>query len=210
MEDAAGLRARMVERQLRPRGIDDPRVLAVMGEVPRHRFVPDLPLESAYADSPQPIDAGQTISQPYVVAWTAQLLELGPDDRVLEVGTGCGYAAAVLAGLAGHVTSVERHGALAVAARSVLVDLGVDDVEVVHGDGTRGHPVGAPYDAVAVAAAAPQVPGPLLDQLAPGGRLVMPVGDRWRQQMVRVRSTADGPVREDHGGVRFVPLVADG
>lgn len=197
----------MVEEQLVPRGIDDPRVLGVMRAVPRHRFVPDLPVRVAYADAPQSIGAGQTISQPYVVAWTAQLLELDADDRVLEVGTGCGYAAAVLAGLAARVTSVERHRELADAARAVLAEVGVGNVEVVHGDGTRGHPPDAPYDAIAVAAAAPEVPRALLDQLAPGGRLVMPVGHERLQAMVRVRMTDDGPVREDLGAVRFVPLV---
>lgn len=209
MHDPAQPRATMVDDHLRPRGIDDPRVLAVMGEVPRHRFVPDLSPQEAYADAPQPIGRDQTISQPYVVAWTAQLLELGPDDRVLDVGTGSGYAAAVLAGLAGHVVTIERHRALADAARETLLELGVQDVEVVHGDGTQGYPPGAPYDAIAVAAAADEVPPALLDQLAPGGRLVMPVGHRRLQRMVRVRMTDDGPVREDRGAVRFVPLVAE-
>lgn len=209
VDDPARLREAMVRDQLVPRSIDDPDVLAVMGEVPRHRFVPWLSLDAAYADSPQPIGSGQTISQPYVVAWTAQLLELEPDDRVLDVGTGCGYAAAVLAGLAAHVTSIERHAELAEGARDVLRELGIDNVEVVHDDGTQGHPATAPFDAVAVAAAAPEVPPALLEQLAPGGRLVIPLGDSRHQSMVRVRMAADGPQREVLGGVRFVPLVSE-
>jgi protein-L-isoaspartate(D-aspartate) O-methyltransferase len=207
--EATRLRDAMVEQQIASRDVHDGRVLAAMRAVPRHRFVPDAALRDAYADRPLSIGAGQTISQPYVVAWMAQQLELQPADRVLEVGTGCGYAAAVLAELADEVWTIERHEALASPARALLTELGYADVHVVVGDGSNGHPPAAPYDAIVVAAAAPAVPAPLVDQLADGGRLVLPVGRRGAQQLLRLRRRGAEVTEERLGGVRFVPLIGD-
>jgi protein-L-isoaspartate(D-aspartate) O-methyltransferase len=207
---ADGRRQRMVDEQLVPRGITDPRVLAAMRTVPRHRFVPDATLDEAYADRPLAIGSGQTISQPYMVAWMTQALELGDDARVLEVGTGCGYAAAVLAQVAAHVWTIERHAALADEARGRLRELGIDHVEVLTGDGTLGHAAAAPYDAIVVAAAAQQVPAALVEQLVDGGRLVLPVEGRRGQELVRLRRRGDDVDREVLGRVRFVPLIGEG
>src|SRR3712207_5402287 len=168
-------RARMVERQLRRRGIEDERVLAAMGEVPRHRFVPEDLRRDAYRDGALRIGEGQTISQPWIVACMASLLELRGGERVLEVGTGSGYAAAVLSRLCGEVVTVERFASLAAGARAVLEDLGYDNVEVRVGDGTRGAPDRAPFQGISVTAAAREAPPPALThQLAPGGPLVCP------------------------------------
>jgi protein-L-isoaspartate(D-aspartate) O-methyltransferase len=210
--DLAALRDEMVARQLAARGIRDGRVLAAMRAVPREEFVPSELVEFAYEDSPLPISEEQTISQPYIVALMAEALELRPEDRVLEVGTGSGYAAAVLAHLAAEVSTIERHESLAVAARRKLRELGYANVRVVHGDGSLGWEEGAPYDAIVAAAGGPDVPPALLAQLAPGGRLVMPVGSTPREQtLVRLRKRADGKIaREDLGPVRFVPLIGAG
>jgi len=190
------------------RGIQDHRVLQAMGRVPREGFVPPELEEYAYEDAPLPIGEEQTISQPLVVALMAQAAEIGPGDRVLEVGTGSGYAAAVFAELAAEVYTVERHASLAHGARARLDALGYENVRVLHGDGTLGWPEHAPYDAILVAAGGPDVPKPLLAQLAPGGRLVIPVGRTQREQsLLRVVRTPGGLVREDLGGVRFVPLI---
>ncbi len=211
MTDAlAAARAHMLAHDLRGRGLTDPRVLAAMAAVPRERFVPADAIAGAYADRPLPIAAGQTISQPYIVALMAAALELAPGDRVLDVGTGSGYAAAVFAELVGaaSVWSIERHAELADAARATLAAAGYP-VEVRCGDGTRGWPERAPFDAIAVAAAAEEVPAALLDQLAVGGRLVMPVGPPGLQTLVRL--TREGPARlrqDDLGPVTFVPLIA--
>lgn len=207
--DDESLRATMVDTQVAGRDVDDPRVLEAMRRVPRHRFVPEATLIEAYADRPLAIGHGQTISQPYMVALMAQELDLRPDDRVLEVGTGCGYAAAVLAELAGEVWTVERHGPLADDARARLDTLGYSRVHVVHGDGSRGHPPGAPYDAIVVAAAAPSVPEPLVEQLADGGRLVIPVERGAGQDLLRLRRVGPELVRESRARVRFVPLIAE-
>ncbi len=202
-------RQEMVEHQIARRGVRDRRVLDAMRTVPREVFVPESLAELAYDDTPLPIDEEQTISQPYVVALMAEALELSPADRVLEIGAGSGYAAAVLSRLAREVYSVERHAALAEAARARLERLGGANVHVLHGDGTLGWPEHAPYDAIVVAAGGPDVPPALLAQLAPGGRLVIPVGTEPRlQKLVRVRRGLDGGDRhEDLGDVRFVPLV---
>ena len=203
-------RREMVERQLAGRGIRDPRVLEAMGTVPREAFVPERLAEFAYEDSPLPIEADQTISQPYIVAWMAEALELQPGERVLEIGAGSGYAAAVLSRVAGEVYTVERHGDLAERARERCRELGYHNVHVLHGDGTLGWAEHAPYDAIVVAAGGPDVPRPLLDQLAPGGRLVIPVGrDPRLQELVRVRKVNEHTERENLGGVRFVPLVGE-
>ncbi len=194
----------MVDDQLVARGIDDTRVLAAMRRVPRHEFVPADRADQAYADTPLSIGHGATISQPYIVAFMSQALSIEDGDRVLEIGTGSGYGAAVLAELAAHVTTVEMIEPLAVAARKRLGGE-YGHVDVVTGDGTIGYPDGAPYDAISVTAAGPTIPPPLLDQLASGGRLVMPVGRRV-EQLTRVTRTADGDVSEVLLDVRFVPL----
>lgn len=183
----------------------DERVLDAMEAVERHRFVPRSRRLQAYEDRPLPIGGGQTISQPWIVARMAEVLELRPDDVVLEVGGGCGYAAAVLAALAGRVTTVERDPELAVRARANLAD--VANVSVVAGDGAAGLEGAAPFDGISVAAAGPEIPEPLLAQLADGGRLVMPVGSRTHQELVLVRRDGDTLVEEFLGQVRFVPLV---
>jgi protein-L-isoaspartate(D-aspartate) O-methyltransferase len=205
-------RRRMLDHHLADRGMREPRVLAAMAAVPRERFVRIRDIDHAYEDRPLPIGDGQTISQPYVVALMADLLELTPESRVLEVGSGSGYAAAVLGQLAGEVFGIERFEALAESSRARLADLGVANVHVIAGDGTLGLPAHAPYDAILVSAASPDVPRPLLAQLAPGGRLVVPVGPAGGAQRL-LRFTADasapgGARVEDLGPVAFVPLVA--
>lgn len=210
MNTAESKRARMVTEHLRRRDIIDPRVLMAMATVPRHEFVPPELVEHAYDDAPLPIGAEQTISQPYVVAWTAQALAVGPRDRVLEIGTGSGYAAAVLGVLAAEVDTIERIEVLARSAREVLERLGFSNVHVHHADGTLGWPEGAPYDAIAVAAGAPQPPQALLDQLAIGGRLVLPIGPPDHQQLVRIIRRGETTFEElTLGDVRFVPLLGE-
>ncbi len=195
---------------LAARGIEDAGVLRAMLEVPRHRFLPASLSEFTYRDVPLPIDEGQTISQPYIVAWMTQAAGLKPSSRVLEVGTGSGYAAAVASRVAGTVYGVERHRVLAESARARLAELGYSNVHVLHGDGTRGWPDHAPYDAILVAAGGPSVPEALLEQLAPGGTLVMPVGPADTQVLIRLHRAKDGTLeREEMGDVRFVPLVGD-
>lgn len=207
-EDTAAERRRMVET-LRRRGVADERVLEAFATVPRECFVPDHLAGRAYADRPLPIGHDATISQPFIVARMLELAELAPDDRVLDVGTGSGYAAALTAELVGEVVSIERVPELAERARAVLADLG-HDVEVVVGDGHAGWPERAPYDAIVVAAAPTEVPEPLTEQLADGGRLVIPVGPRHAtQQLVVIRREGDDLVREQSVAVRFVPLVSD-
>lgn len=201
-------RHRMVDRQIARRGVRDERVLAAMRTVPRDRFVPEHRRDEAYRDRPLPIGSGQTISQPYIVAVMIEALAAGPDDRVLEVGAGSGYAAAVLGRVAGEVWAMERHDALARTARARLEALGYGNVHVVTGDGTLGLPEHAPYDAILVSAGGPDVPRPLLDQLATGGRLVIPVDDgHGGQELVRLVRTSDGMERSSLGKVQFVPLV---
>lgn len=200
-------RLRMVADQLASRDISDERVLAAMRRVPRHEFVPEQLTHQAYGDHPLPIGYDVTISQPYIVALMTQALRLQPGDRVLEIGTGSGYAAAVLAEIADDVTTVECIEPLADLAAERLARYG-GRVTVVTGDGSLGHEPHAPYDAIVVTAAAPVIPQPLLDQLAPGGRLVIPVG-RGVEQLVRVTRTAHGDQREELLPVRFVPLTGE-
>ncbi len=196
----------MVERQLRRRGISDERVLAAMAEVPRERFVPENLRRRAYRDGALRIGEGQTISQPWIVACMAQLLELEGDETVLEVGTGSGYAAAVLSSLCAQVVTIERFDSLATAARELLDGLGYSNVEVLTGDGSLGAPDRAPFGGISVTATARnRPPQPLFDQLAPGAALVCPVERGRREDLVRFR---DG-VEEAVAAVRFVPLVSD-
>ena len=207
--DTGSLRRAMVEHQIAGRGVRDPRVLEAMGEVPRELFVPAAESHEAYEDHPLPIGEGQTISQPYVVALMAEAVEVSPGDRVLEIGAGSGYGAAVLGRMGARVWTIERHLPLDEAARRSLTAAGSPDVEVVHGDGSVGLAEHAPYDAIVVTAAGPEVPSALLDQLAEGGRLVMPVGDPYAQDLVRLRRRGDTVTRESLGAVRFVPLLPD-
>ncbi len=210
MADFAALRTRMVERQLRGHGIEDERVLAAMAAVPREVFVPARLRRRAYADSALPIAAGQTISQPWIVAAICQALELRGDERVLEVGTGSGYSAAVLARLAAEVVSIERHRGLARGARKALAGLGVGNVELALGDGSRGVPERAPFAAIAVHAAAPAAPPALISQLAAGGRLVVPISENEETDLLTVlRRRGERVETEAIGPCRFVPLVGE-
>jgi protein-L-isoaspartate(D-aspartate) O-methyltransferase len=204
-------RRRMVEQQLRDRGIRDERVLAAMGSIPRERFVDAGVRSRAYADEAVPIDAGQTISQPWVVARMTELLAPQPGDRILELGTGSGYQAAILAKLGAHVTSLERHAVLAAKARERLDTLDLPgSVAIRTVNGSLGDPAGAPYDGIIVTAAAPSVPTELRDQLADGGRLIIPVGPRDHQILTRVERHGDDWKDTPHGAVVFVPLIGAG
>lgn len=209
MPDEPGRQERllMVETQIASRGIRDPRVLDAMREVPRHRFVPTGLASAAYQDRPLPIGHGQTISQPYIVGLMTELLSLQPGDRVLEIGTGSGYQAAILARLAAEVISIERLAPVAERARDLLSELGITGVTVIVGDGTEGYPPRAPYNAIIITASTPDIPPPLLEQLADNGRLVAPAGGRDVQDLVRLIRQGDRIVRESHGGVMFVPLI---
>ena len=202
-------RERMVKEQLIRRDIRDQRVLEAMRSVPRHAFVPPEHQHMAYGDGPLPIGSGQTISQPYIVALMSQLLNLNGDEKVLEVGTGSGYQAAVLAHLAQEVHTIERHTNLAEQAGHTLRDLGYDNVHVHVGDGTRGWSQAAPYDAIVVTAGSPKVPKSLLSQLDDGGRMIIPVGGRGNQRLERWYREGDDFRRERILPVAFVPLLGE-
>ncbi|CAN5265836.1 protein-L-isoaspartate(D-aspartate) O-methyltransferase [soil metagenome] len=204
---AAAERAGMVEHQLRRRGSFGERVLEAMSRVPRECFVPEDLRHLAYEDGALPIGSGQTISQPFMVATICQLLELSGGERVLDVGTGSGYQAAVLAELAAQVVTIERVPELAERARSALVQAGYSEVEVLVGDGSLGASARAPFDGIAVAAAAPAIPPALVEQLVEGGRLVVPRGGRWGQRLVLAERTEDGACERTSVSCRFVPLV---
>jgi protein-L-isoaspartate(D-aspartate) O-methyltransferase len=210
-DDANTLQERdwMVARQLEARGIRDARVIAAMKRIPRHALVAAAMRREAYEDSPLPIEEGQTISQPYIVALMLEAARLGAGDRMLEVGAGSGYASAVAAQLVAHVDAVERHARLVELARERLARLGIANIDVHVGDGSTGWPSGAPYDAIVVAAAGPRVPAALREQLAVGGRLVIPVASGYgAQRLVLVERRGDAEWHEDDlGGVMFVPLV---
>lgn len=205
--DKKKARQRMVERQLRGRNITDERVLEAMEQVPRHNFVPDHLKNSAYTDGPLPIGEGQTISQPYIVAYMSQLLDLGPEDTALEIGTGSGYQAAVLAHLVKKVYSVERIEDLAQKARRRFQELDIENVEVVVKDGSQGLPEHAPYAGILVTAAAPEAPDPLKKQLADGGKLIIPVGSRGGQVLERWIRRGDEYEVDQLSPVAFVPLL---
>jgi protein-L-isoaspartate(D-aspartate) O-methyltransferase len=205
----AAARDEMVETQLRRRGIDDETLLNAMRQVPREAFVPEGAEEFAYADTPLRIDEGQTISQPYMVAAMIDAAGIGLHDRVLEVGAGSGYAAAVIGRIAERVYAIERHASLAEAAARRLEKLGYSNVEIRHGDGAKGWPEYAPFNAILVAASATDVPSPLREQLAIGGRLIIPVERGTRFQVLRrnVRKTTTDFEIDDLGSVKFVPLI---
>jgi protein-L-isoaspartate(D-aspartate) O-methyltransferase len=200
-------RLRMVDYQIAARDVNDERVLSAMREIPRHLFVPEPYRSAAYQDSPLPIGQGQTISQPYIVAKMTELLAVSPEDTVLEIGTGSGYQAAILGKLAREVITLERIPEVAEMAMKNLESLGISNVRVVVTDGTEGYPEKAPYNAILVTASTPDVPRPLMDQLADGGRLVAPVGSRDLQELVRLVRKGGDFIRESYGGVVFVPLL---
>jgi len=204
-------RQQMIERQIRARGIRDRAILAALETVPREAFVPPEHQHAAYQDSPLPIPGRQTISQPYVVARMMRALRLQPDDCVLEVGSGSGYATALLSRIVREVHGVERHEELVAYARERLQKLGYDNVHIHHGDGTMGWPAAAPYDAIMVSASGPEVPPALREQLAAGGRLVMPIGHASDLQSLLLvqRTGPDAFQHKDLGGVRFVPLIGE-
>ena len=201
------LRHQMVHSQLRARGIADERVLAAMERVPRHEFAPERYRDQAYEDHPLPIREGQTISQPYIVALMLQALELSPTNKVLEIGTGSGYVTALLAELTAGVISVERHASLAESAHALLAALGYSNVKIVTGDGTRGFPEAAPYDAIIVSAAAPEMPSALISQLAESARMIIPVGSGDTQQLQLLRVENGQPRIDLRELCRFVPLI---
>jgi protein-L-isoaspartate(D-aspartate) O-methyltransferase len=211
MTDFAREREAMVERQLKRRGITEQRILDAFQAVPREEFVGPAHAHLAYGDHPLPIEAGQTISQPYIVGLMIQAARIAPGDIVLEVGAGSGYAAAVISRIAASVIAIERQHDLVEVARQRLAQLGYDNVEIVEGDGTRGCPAKAPFDAILAAASGSHVPPPLVEQLAPDGRLVMPIGDPgWVQELVKVTKQEDGILKQENlGGVRFVPLIGE-
>lgn len=206
-EDFSAQREAMVEHQLRRRGIHDQRVLEAMGAVPRHEFVRAQDWREAYADHPLVIGEQQTTSQPYIIAAMLQAAEIKPGDRVLEVGAGSGYQTALLAELASQVFGIERYPSLVEAARQVLDRLDYHNIALVAGDGSVGLPQAAPYDVIIVSAAAPRVPQTLIQQLAPGGRMVIPVGDASQQVLKLVRNHGDHFSETTLEGCRFVPLI---
>jgi len=209
-DEFAASRLRMVREQIERRGVRDPAVLRAMSIVPRHRFVPDSMRHRAYEDGPLPIGEGQTISQPYIVAFMTEAIRPRPGDRVLEVGTGSGYQAAVLAALVSRVFSIEIRPDLADRARALLTELGCSNVEVRTGDGYAGWPEAAPFDSIMVTAAPDEVPERLIEQLRPGGSLVIPVGQEGGEQhLIRLTRTSTGVERETLLPVRFVPMIGE-
>lgn len=208
MKDFALDRAKMVRDQIERRGIKNEKVLSAMRKVPRHLFVPPEYQSQAYTDHPLPIDCGQTISQPYIVALMSDLILANPEERVLEIGTGSGYQAAILSYLVAEVHSIDRHADLVNKAKKVTKDLEIDNIHFYIGDGSQGLPDLAPFDAILITAAAPTVPAPLLKQLNVGGRLVLPVGERWSQRLERWTRISEESFDQDINiPVSFVPLI---
>jgi protein-L-isoaspartate(D-aspartate) O-methyltransferase len=199
----------MVSTQIRSRGIKNPEVLRAMEVIPRHLFVPQHLSDEAYSDHPLPIGHEQTISQPYIVALMTELLSPVKGDKILEIGTGSGYQAAIISALGASVISLERLSVVGDIARENLRNAGIDTVSVFISDGTLGWPDGSPYDGIVITAATPQIPAPLINQMAVGGRLVAPVGPPQIQDLVRVTRTAEGVKEEHFGAVRFVPLIGE-
>jgi len=199
----------MVESQIMNRGILNEKLLEIMKQVPRHLFVSKSMISAAYDDHPLPIGHGQTISQPYMVAIMTDILELKGDEKVLEVGAGSGYQAAILSKLAKKVVTVERVKELAERTKKLLKKYKYENVKVIHGDGTKGYEKNAPYNAIIVTAAAPKIPNKLIEQLAENGRIVAPIGPRWHQELIRIKKT-NGKLEKDYfGGCIFVPLIGD-
>jgi len=211
MTDFAAQREAMIDRHLVRRGITEQPIVEAFRQVPREKFVSPEYEHLAYGDHPLPIEAGQTISQPYIVALMIQAAEIKPGDKVLEIGAGSGYAAAVISRIAERVVAIERQHDLVEVAQERLSRLGYDNVRIVEGDGTRGCPEEAPFDAILAAASGSHVPEPLLAQLAPGGRIVMPIGSPgWVQELVKVTKQDGGVLKQENlGGVRFVPLIGE-
>jgi protein-L-isoaspartate(D-aspartate) O-methyltransferase len=211
MTDFASDREAMIERTIRRRGIEAPSLLAAFRAVPREQFIGAEHAAFAYADAPLPIEAGQTISQPYIVALTIDAAAIGPGDKVLEIGAGSGYAAAVIGQIAGEVVAIERHPELVAVARERIARLGYANVHIVEGDGTLGCPAEAPFDAIVAAASGSHVPTVLVDQLKPNGRIVMPLGEPHSvQSLVKLTKNEDGSLdRENLCAVRFVPLIGE-
>lgn len=207
-DEFGDLRQRMVETQIASRDVSQPEVLAAMRTVPRHRFVPSDSVARAYDDRPLPIGSGQTISQPYIVAKMTELLELDADDRVLEIGTGSGYHAAVMSRVAGSVYTIEIVEELGERAKRILDELGYDNVQVRIGDGYKGWPEEAPFDAIILTAAPPRIPEPLVEQLALGGKMVVPVGS-YLQDLQVLTKTEDGLEKRTVAPVRFVPMTGE-
>jgi protein-L-isoaspartate(D-aspartate) O-methyltransferase len=207
--DLVKARMRMVDDQIIARGIRDPRVIAAMRKVPRHRFVEEALQNQAYSDHPLPIGEKQTISQPFMVALMTEAMQLKGMEKVLEIGTGSGYQTAILAEIAFKVFSVERVRSLTIQARKLLYDLGYLNVEIKFSDGTLGWVEESPFDAIIVTAGSPGIPHPLVDQLVVGGRLVIPIGGPADQELVRITRTEEGTKREDLGGCRFVKLIGE-
>ena len=208
-KDYERARKEMVEFQILNRGVLDEKLLNVMRETPRHLFVPKALSRAAYDDNPLPIGYGQTISQPYMVALMTEILELRGDEKVLEIGAGSGYQAAILSRLAKRVVTVERVKELAERTKRLLKKYKYNNIVVIHGDGTRGYEKEAPYNAVMITAAAPEIPRRIIDQLADSGRIVAPVGPRYHQELVRIKKVNGKLQKEYFGGCIFVPLISD-
>ncbi len=207
MIDFPKARLKMVEEQIVHRGIQNPKIISAMKKIPRHLFVEEALQNQAYSDHPLPIGEKQTISQPYMVALMTESLQLTGEEKVLEIGTGSGYQSAILAELSEKVFSIERIRPLAIRARNLLYELGYFNVEIKIFDGTLGWMDESPFDAILVTAGSPDIPQPLVDQLGIGGRLVIPVGDAFSQDLFRVTKTEKGVKKEDLGGCRFVKLI---